>query len=210
MATDSKLRRVPTQERSRRRLTAIVDAAAEIFAESGYEAATMEAIAKRADTSIGSVYQFFPNKLAVFRAMAQRCIARTRDTFVEVLGDDPVSRPWEELADGMIDAFAVMVRQDAGSRALWRNLSLYSEYAKDDDAMIRTFVDSAALIIAAHGHDLKPAEANRVATAAVHAVNGMLIALIRESPQRSQALLEEAKVMIRSYLANYLAPTLAS
>ena len=59
-------RRVPTQERARRRVARILDAAALVFAEQGFEAATMEDIAARAETSIGSIYQFFPNKLAIF------------------------------------------------------------------------------------------------------------------------------------------------
>jgi len=47
----------------------LLRAAACVIAEKGYEPATMCAIAKRADSSIGSLYQFFPNKEAVVDAL---------------------------------------------------------------------------------------------------------------------------------------------
>src|SRR5690242_20024053 len=71
-------RRVPTQDRSRLRLERILDAAAEVFSEVGIDAATTESIAARAGTSIGSLYQFFPNKRAVFYAIVARYGERVR------------------------------------------------------------------------------------------------------------------------------------
>jgi AcrR family transcriptional regulator len=59
-------------------MTRIVEAADRVFADVGYEAATMEQIAERAETSIGSVYQFFPNKGALFEALCDRYFERAR------------------------------------------------------------------------------------------------------------------------------------
>lgn len=47
----------------------LLQAAESVIAESGYDAATMSAIAERAGASIGSLYQFFPNKQAVVQAL---------------------------------------------------------------------------------------------------------------------------------------------
>jgi len=52
------LRRLPQQARSRERFNRILDAAAELFAEIGYESATTDEIAKRANTSVGGLYRF--------------------------------------------------------------------------------------------------------------------------------------------------------
>src|SRR6202011_4219225 len=79
--TEPSTRRVPTQDRSRQRVERILDAAARTFAEVGFEAATTETIAERAGTSIGSVYQFFPNKKALYDAIASRYLDRTRRLF---------------------------------------------------------------------------------------------------------------------------------
>jgi len=66
------LRSVPKTSRGERRVSLILDAAAEIIAEVGYEATTTNAIALHAGTSIGSLYQFFPNKETLVQALAER------------------------------------------------------------------------------------------------------------------------------------------
>jgi AcrR family transcriptional regulator len=62
-------RRIPQQERGGRRVRELLEAGASEFAEVGYDAATMKAIAKRAGASIGAVYQYFPNKESVVSAL---------------------------------------------------------------------------------------------------------------------------------------------
>lgn len=50
-------------------MAALLDAAASVIAEVGYEPATMSEIADRAGACIGSLYQFFPNKQAISQAL---------------------------------------------------------------------------------------------------------------------------------------------
>jgi AcrR family transcriptional regulator len=57
------------QERGEKRVAGLLQAAAAIFAEVGFEAATMRDIAERAGGSIGSLYQFFPSKDVVAREL---------------------------------------------------------------------------------------------------------------------------------------------
>jgi len=58
--------------RGKRRVEALLDAAAWAFGEKGYDGATMTEIAARADTAIGSLYQFFPSKEALADALLTR------------------------------------------------------------------------------------------------------------------------------------------
>lgn len=67
-------RRTPQQERGERRVSELLDAAAAEIAETGYEAATMSAIAARAGACIGSLYQFFPNKPSIAQALRIRYV----------------------------------------------------------------------------------------------------------------------------------------
>jgi AcrR family transcriptional regulator len=62
-------RKTPRQERSLRTVERILDAAAHIFHEQGYAGATTNDIADEANLSIGSIYQYFPNKDAVLVAL---------------------------------------------------------------------------------------------------------------------------------------------
>jgi AcrR family transcriptional regulator len=65
-------RRKPQQLRGEQRLAAMLDAAAAVFAESGFDAATMTEIAERSGSSIGALYQYFPNKLALAHALREQ------------------------------------------------------------------------------------------------------------------------------------------
>jgi AcrR family transcriptional regulator len=65
-------RKRPRQQRARATWEAVLDAAAQLFEAAGYQAATTNAIAARAGVSIGSLYQYFPNKDAILLALAER------------------------------------------------------------------------------------------------------------------------------------------
>lgn len=59
------------QERSQQRYAAILRSAGELIDTDGVDRLTMEAVAKRADTSIGSVYRFFTNRDELLLALAR-------------------------------------------------------------------------------------------------------------------------------------------
>lgn len=61
-------RRAPTQKRSRERVDAILANATDMIAQAGSDALRMSELAQRTGISIGSLYQYFPDKSAVVRA----------------------------------------------------------------------------------------------------------------------------------------------
>jgi AcrR family transcriptional regulator len=65
-------RKRPRQERARLTVDAILEAAAHVFESEGYAAGTTNRIAARAGVSIGSLYQYFPNKDAILVALVER------------------------------------------------------------------------------------------------------------------------------------------
>ena len=66
------LRKVPKQARAKVTVAAILDAAEQLLAENGFEGTTTNAVAERAGVSVGSLYQYFPNKDAIVVAIADR------------------------------------------------------------------------------------------------------------------------------------------
>ena len=73
MSSDAEIHRarVPKRARGKQRVAALLQAAAAVFGEKGYEAATMTEIAARAGAPIGSLYQFFPVKEALADTLVQ-------------------------------------------------------------------------------------------------------------------------------------------
>lgn len=198
-------RRRPTQARSQRRLEAIVSAAAEAFATHGFADTTMEGIAARAGTSIGSLYQFFPNKTAVFREVAARCMQQARQGLAALLGPDPGRTPWPALVGRVIDGFRRLHHQSVVMQAVWRNLELYGEYAELDQALLREVVQITAGVLGGWAPGL-PAEQRRVvATLLVNTVASTMLVLVREDdPARGDAIVAETKLMLVRYLSVYL------
>jgi AcrR family transcriptional regulator len=197
---ESDLRRVPSQERSKKRLEAILEAGAGIFAEAGFDAATMEAIAERADTSVGSLYQFFPNKRALFRAVADRSVARTGEAFTAFVANAPPAGDWRDLLDTMIDGFAELHGRDPFLRAVWSNLQLYNEFAEADQALEESMVDVITEVIGSYAPAMERARRKVVARVVVDVVGIMLLIAYRRGPKKEQVILDEVKLLIRRYL----------
>jgi AcrR family transcriptional regulator len=196
-------RRQPTQERSQRRYDAIVEAAAQSFATFGFDATTMEGIAARADTSIGSLYQFFPNKHALFHAVARECLRRSRAHFERMLGPDAVSADWRVLLTRVIDGYYAL-QDDTYMQSIWRNLHLYGEYAEDDEAMMREFIGVTAGIIGVWAPKLAVDHRRIIATTVVNAISMAMLQVGRAPRADGQAIITETKHMLERYLSAYV------
>jgi AcrR family transcriptional regulator len=195
-------RRVPTQERSKRRVQKMIDSAALVFAEQGYEAATMEGIAERAETSIGSIYQFFPNKLSLFNALARHYHDKLRVFFDALLAGPLIERPWPEILDSGIDALTLFHAQEPGFRAVWVGLHLTEQVITEGEAINREFAQRIETVLAAKLVGLSAKPRSVVATMLVEILTAMLIVSARR-PDEAKVLMAETKVLLRRYLAPY-------
>ncbi len=115
--TPYRVRRAPTQYRASRQIERILDAAARVVAEKGFAATTTADIAKAATVSIGSVYRYFPDKIAVLKAVVDRNNRRFRFRVQDVL---PAVRPegWRGVLDLAHDIYVDLCRTDDGFRTI--------------------------------------------------------------------------------------------
>lgn len=197
-------RRTPTQERAKRRYVAILDAAAEVFSEVGFEAATIDEIAARADTSVGSIYQFFSNKNGLFHAIAKQCLDESGEVFARVLTPELMAQGWEALVEAYLESYFEWERTDIRVRALYSNLQLYAAYEKDDVAMMEKIIDQVATLLKTFIPAMKPQKRRVVATTVVNTTTSFLF-LARTAPERrARALLGEVKLLLVRYLRPYV------
>jgi AcrR family transcriptional regulator len=97
-------RRQPAQQRSRERLDRILEIAQQLIAEKGSEHVKMSEIAELAEISIGSLYQYFPDKRAIVRTLAELYASESRRCVREAL--EAVRNKAQ-----LLDAFASLVDQ---------------------------------------------------------------------------------------------------
>ena len=84
-------RKKPMQSRSEETIEVVFEAAAQILQARGSEEFNTNAIAKRAGVSIGTLYQYFPNKNAILIAMARRELDKVSQTIIKSIDAKPTS-----------------------------------------------------------------------------------------------------------------------
>jgi AcrR family transcriptional regulator len=113
-------RRKPSQERSRRAVEAIIEAAAQVLEQRGYQGATTNRIADRAGVSVGTLYQYFNNKDEIFNALIEQEAA----TFLRALEASiaPPDREHREAIRLLLEAAFASDQLVTGVRQVMRNL----------------------------------------------------------------------------------------
>jgi AcrR family transcriptional regulator len=107
----------PVQARSTARVNALLDAASDTIHDVGYELLTTAMVAERAGASIGTVYRYFPDRVAVLQALA----ARNRDRVIHALTvrlerEKPVTVITH--IDTVLDSLVEVFRSEKGFRSL--------------------------------------------------------------------------------------------
>lgn len=199
-------RRVPSQERGQRRVEALLEAAEALFAEVGYDAATTEAIAERAGASIGSLYQFFPNKRAVFDGVAARYFARVERRFDELLA---AQRPRElglpDLVDRMVDGFWAFEKDDPGFTAVWLQGTLSPELFQATFRVHDLFAARVTTLLDELDVPVPRARRRLVARMMVETVASMLFLALRGGGDDDpEDVVAETKRLVLAYLASYV------
>lgn len=126
----------PQQDRSRRTLERIEQAALELIAERGVEATTVQDIVRRARSSVGSFYARFPGKEDLLAHLEARVWGRARERFDEALEDwDAEGLSLTALLEPLVELVLRSVREDSRQR---RTLDLRSG-SEDRGAGVRAF-----------------------------------------------------------------------
>jgi AcrR family transcriptional regulator len=107
-------RKQPRQERSTQLVAAILEAAVQVLTEVGARRFTTARVAERAGVSVGSLYQYFPNKEAILFRLQTDEWRETSAMIEAILTDD--SRPPQARLRHMVDAFIRSECEEAAVR----------------------------------------------------------------------------------------------
>ncbi|EKU99924.1 transcriptional regulator [Leptolyngbya sp. PCC 7375] len=202
----NKMRRQPKQARSQERVQHILDAAEQLFLEVGYESTTTRAIAARAKVSVGSLYQFFPDKKAILKALAIRYMQTQYQRFLDLHTPDTVTLTLRSYVDRMIDVFDQFYTDYPGSRAIFEQLLdtiTWSAIEKIDDFEYQVINELARFF-----HTRKPSlsitKCERIAMVITKTITELLWLSLSGDQEFRQELVAETKLLTLSYLQQYL------
>ncbi|TQJ57100.1 TetR family transcriptional regulator [Streptomyces sp. NBC_00080] len=198
------LRRTPRQARSKARLALMLEAAERILVGDGVEALTTTRVAAEAKVSVGSLYQYLPDRDAIIDALATGYFARLEDVMDELVRTAARER-WDDPVGVLLDTFARVYRTEHGFRALWFGSGLTERTRAADREHKRRMADGVRRVLLALGVAPDDEALGRACHAAILAADALAQEAFRRAPEGDTDLLDEAKAMLRCYLTEVVA-----
>lgn len=192
------------QARGERRIASLLDAAAEVFAESGYARASTNAIAARAGASPGTLYQFFPNKEAIAEALAQRYVEQLSLAHDSGFPPELATLPLAEVLDRILDPLIAFNLANPGFRALISDPGAPANVSTSKQPISEVMAARIEALIATREPDLEPADRRRCAQFAM-TIFGSLMPLVMRAEGADRAVaISEVKQVLMAYLSGYV------
>ena len=179
----------PKQARSQERFAHILQTAARLFGERGYESVTTNHIAAEAAVSIGALYRFFPNKEAILDALIAGYMSRMAQVFPKTLD---LERPYPEVLEELLRQIAAMEAQESA----FGHIFVYVDNAQTV-AIHHALVQQVARLIGAYYPQLQGEALTRCAAVGAGIVKGLM-------PLLGEMGMETAVVEMKRALLAYL------
>ena len=202
-SSTARMRRRPSQERSKHLVECILNATRQLIGEAGADTVQTRAVAERAGVSVGSLYQYFPNREALLTAVWStdsrsqfREAVKARVPLAEISPEESMRRYVRKTVRGHL-------------RRLADDPAIYAKHVREFDsfgelstspASARTLADAWARLLVVHGVCSDVEQAKGRAALAAGAVHGALAALVELAPHElsdETAMLELEDAAVR-------------
>jgi AcrR family transcriptional regulator len=195
-------RKRPRQARSRALVDAILEAAARVFVEDGFQAASTNRIARAAGVSVGSLYQYFPSKDALLAAISERATDRMAaliQTKLAEPADASLAERVEAVIGGMIEFY--------GAEPELQRIMVLEHARTGTDERVQASENAAADIVRAGLIALSTEKQTPIRDldaavfVIVHAVQGVTLARAVREPRgvTDEALARELTALVLRY-----------
>ena len=194
-------RKRPQQDRSRITVEAVLEAAAQVLEADGYDALSTNAVAERAGVSIGTLYQYFPDKAAVVAGLVEAQLGADVDAMRTAFAEAE-RLPLAEAADRLVHAFAGLFTPspERSAAVIYGAIRVRWQPAIDD--LLGDMTEAVAGLLTRHEEEADVTDPELAAYVVVHAVVGVLVRSLAERPDllASGAAAREASRVARRYL----------
>ncbi len=197
-------RRVPQQERSRRLVDGLLDAAQRIVVERGVDALTTRDIAEEADAPVASLYQYFSDKEDVLLALALRDMAEMDEQVANDLGELEVLSISSIVRTTML-AFVSVYRRRPGFVEIYlrgRTNQAVHQFGRDHNLQVAEELRAFAIDAGLAREDLSV----KVAQLAVEVGDRVFQLAYAQDIDGDGEMVDEGIAMVTAYLERYATP----
>jgi AcrR family transcriptional regulator len=194
-------RKTPRQSRSKATVTAILEATVRLMRQGGLAAANTNRIAEVAGVSVGSLYQYFPNKESLAKALFEVHLARTHEVFaarLDAVQDEPLEVAVRALISAVIDLYLEDPPVSAALESMAASLGMTGVVHQ-----VREEVAQLSLrMLERRRAELRETNLARAASIAVRAVDCVVLDTLTNQPEElmDPAYREELVQLVLGYL----------
>jgi len=196
-----KPRKLPKQERSQATVSAILIATTRILTEEGYDKFNTNRVAELAGVSVGSLYQYFPNKAALLYALGEHHaneMAQLAQHHLEDLGDRSILEVLQQIIKAVLAAYAVNPKL---YRILHQQVPRSEEMRRQDDARLEQMLYA---FLVPRRDQLRPQNLDITVFIISRTIKSLLYDAIVDRPDllKNGELEQELMRMLSSYLVS--------
>lgn len=195
-------RRRPQQSRSKHRVNSILGAAGLLLEEVGYAALTTNAIAARAGTSIGSLYQFFPNKDAVLAELIEGVRDDLQKFFDRSLTVDLARRSISSTVNALVDGLGTIFEKTPGLGQILSAIPTGTGLERQISELKKEIIDPLDERLAAAYPRVTREQRELALMVVTETLKVVLAQPPDDDPKKQSRLREELKAMLSLYLAS--------
>jgi AcrR family transcriptional regulator len=188
------------QPRSKATVNAIVEAAARILADDGWQGINTNAIARRAGVSVGSVYEYFPDKQAILAVIIDRHLAEGEDMLADAANGLAGGMAIDDIVSALVFGFIRLHKDDPRlHRALASEVPISAAQRKRIAALRSKIVTLVADVLSEHVD-----EAELKATLLVDTADALAHRWIVDEvglPASADIMIAQASKMLKGYLS---------
>ncbi|MCP3752370.1 TetR/AcrR family transcriptional regulator [Pseudomonas sp. SBB6] len=184
-------RKIPTQARSRMMVETILKTTATVVVKHGYAGTNTNLVAQRAGVSVGSVYQYFPNKDALIAALYERHAQSVNRVILDVAGQYEVADLQAHIKLLVRALLQLHLQEPELHRLLDKDFAFLSNESSEHQYKAR-ISQSIECLLQRWSHQLAHSNLQSAAWLTAQMITSMVKAYILDAPQISQVEIEQA------------------
>jgi len=196
-------RRKPLQARARKRHGQILDTTAELLEKVGVDDLTTVLIAKTLNISVGSLYHYFPNKIAILYALAQRWLDEITlaldDINATLVDQEDLTHFTEHCTERLLEVY----RRQRGILHLVQAMFSIPELRELDEEHDEFMIDRFGNMFIRLGFNLDNKELKRIARIYLELIHALSMEIVEQKGMQASKTIDDLNSMAYALLAKY-------